>query len=143
MKTEILIMPWKDAREFEPLTDTYAIRILGQLQRRVNEPLKKSERYSDIREYFFDDVSQGSSHTQTFTSENAKQILEDFRKRKKSSSLLVHCLLGQSRSPAVAIALNEVFQVGNDSKELKKKYPLFNRHVYDTMMQEAERFAIN
>jgi len=50
--------------------------------------------------------------------------------------LLVHCLMGASRSPAIAAAVDRVL-LGTDSHWFKSKVP--NRRVYRLMLHAAEQ----
>lgn len=73
-----------------------------------------------------------------FDEEKAKKIIKDFSEcRKDASSLIVHCLMGERRSPAVGMALNEIFELGAEIDEMK--YPRFNRYVYRTMLRLAKK----
>lgn len=49
-------------------------------------------------------------------------------------TLLVHCIVGISRSPAVAAAISKIFVNNNDSIYFKKYIP--NMLVYRTLLQE-------
>ena len=71
------------------------------------------------------------------TEDQAMQILIFVRMSVKShqaETLLVHCLMGQSRSPAVAAAICNV--LGEDDSYFFKKYTP-NRKVYRTILQVA------
>lgn len=138
---EILVMAGWDAVKYQPDKKTYAIRIFHSNTAEKN-PLVESGLYAHVAEYIFDD-----NDTVPFTivsgpkwldEETAKKILEDFaRHREGIECLLVHCGQGMSRSPAVAMALNKTFGLGQDSLELEKRFPDANIYVYNTLMKAA------
>ncbi len=129
------------ALEYSPDRSTYAIRIFfSSLTDR--QPLMDSPFFKQIAEYVFDDndvypfwFEQGSVW---FDDDIAERMIGDFIQHKEGvEALLVHCSLGESRSPAVAMALNEIFELGHDVDFLKSEYEKYNRHVYETMMRVA------
>ena len=140
MDLHILSLP--DAIEFLPDKPTYAIRIFSSWdnQRKIR-PLQSSELYTSINQYVFDDNDRAEVGPIWFDKGLAKKIMEDFKENKSSAeALLVHCSIGKNRSPAIAIALNEIFNLGHNSEELKQKYGGFNgfnRHVYKTLLNSA------
>lgn len=107
-------------------------------------------RDSDIlREYYFDDVKELTQKTyeenpgeeyESINEKIARNIVSDFSHHRNSiDELWVHCLLGQSRSPAVAAALNEIFNLGNDKDELMAKYfDTMNPLVYGLMIENRD-----
>src|SRR3989344_221992 len=77
----------------------------------------------------------------TITEDIADSIVRDFAKHKDNvEALLVHCTRGRNRSPAVAIALNEVFSLGDNSNELKKEFHAYNKHVYKLVFEAGQRY---
>ncbi|MEK6926868.1 MAG: hypothetical protein AABX11_00400 [Nanoarchaeota archaeon] len=71
-----------------------------------------------------------------FTPRIAEQILIDFeRYSPNSEALMIHCYAGISRSPAVAMALNAIFKLGQ-KRELERDYiGSRNTFVYDTIIR--------
>ena len=151
----VLIMNLLDAITYEPKNPTYAIRIFPSSYPRLEgvasmeeairkTPLKESPLYGKANCYVFDDVWHGylgglKHEDVLFTQDMAKQIIEDFQSdRKGCEDLLVHCTLGKNRSPAVAIALNELFNLGSDANSLKNEYPETNWYVYRVMMEVGQ-----
>jgi len=132
-------------REFEPQKSTYVVRIFSSWHRAWDrQQIRDSSFYTRIREYIFDDVEPQSRTLKAteilFTPEIAQEIIQDFVLYKDSiEALVVHCSLGRNRSPAVAIALNEIFELGYDTKALKKQYNEANWHVYDTLITTAQK----
>lgn len=106
------------------------------------EKLQESPHYVAIQEYTFDD--NDGPHIQvgpvSITEEIAGSIVIDFAKyRDRVSALLVHCGRGRNRSPSVAIALSEIFHLGNDTKALKRNFPDANQEVYHAIMKAGEK----
>ncbi len=98
----------------------------------------------------FDDVNYGNfvdfleseghpSGRYTLFDENmAKKILDDFEEVKnKVDNIMIHCMAGKNRSPAVGIAMNNIYGWG--IKGLEEKFPLYRKYVYDVMMKEGRK----
>jgi len=130
-----------DAVGYVPVVPTFAIRIFGSDGRFKDYGLKNSELYR-IHEYTFDDNDphrEGAPGRIIIDGDIAREIIEDFRNgREGCSDLLVHCSMGEKRSPAVAIALNDIFDLGADKEALRRKYSFYDRGVYDVMMKSAD-----
>ncbi len=75
----------------------------------------------------------------------AVKMLTDFAlhgHKAACEALLVHCLYGRNRSPAVAMALNEVFGLGHDIHQLEQKYPLYNRYAFGLLLNVAKEMGL-
>lgn len=72
---------------------------------------------------------------ETLFDENiAKKILRDFEGVQGDvETVVVHCWRGKNRSPAIGIAMNEIYGWGIPG--LKEKFPGHRRFVYDKMME--------
>lgn len=69
----------------------------------------------------------------------AKKILTDFEKHKKNvEQVMIHCMKGKNRAPAIGIAMNEIYDWGIEG--LKEKFPEYRRFVYDIMKEVGEEF---
>lgn len=132
---------WSDeASKFLPDKPTYAVRIFMSGLKEMPK-LQENPHYLAIQEYTFDD-NDGMFQVGplSITPEIAEHIVLDFAKyRDRVSALLVHCSRGRNRSPSVAIALSEIFQLGNDTETLKRNFPHANREVYRAIMQAGEK----
>ena len=132
-------MSWWDAAAHVPDKPTYAIRIFSSYKIDA-QPLQESSLYKKVSEYTFDDndthpfiIKGGDKWLDEGT---ARKIVEDFRQNMEGvEALLVHCSRGENRSPAVAMALSELFDLGHDPEELKKKYDRYNHFVFDMLMR--------
>ena len=154
---KIHIFSAEKASQHNPPRKTYTIRIYSgnPIGGTAYENLIYCPNYSfdTIKKYYFDDIKPTKEELEErfaeepgedlcpITSEIAEEILSDFRTHKDSiEELLVHCREGKSRSPAVAIALNDIFNLGENSEELRKKFPDMNSFVYETIMKSATNF---
>jgi len=144
---DLQIMGLVGAVMYKPIKPTYAIRIQSGIMR-YDEPLKKSSFYT-MKEYTFDDDNPRSwgkmgATSITFNEDIAQRILNDFVQEGRTREvLLVHCSRGINRSPAVGIALNEIFTLGSDSEELKRQYPETNWYIYETLIETAQKLKIH
>jgi hypothetical protein len=134
----ITVMDDLSAREHMPLVDTYAIRIFnldGQVL-----PLQDSPKYIFEGQYFFDDNDSLLKSRPTVINEDiATKMISDFVPfRDRAKSLLVHCTRGLNRSPAVAIAFNEIFNLGYAPEQLRIDYPEYTEYIYSTLMEAAK-----
>ena len=146
---EILIMSLEQASSHEPTKDTYALRIFGRLSRILSRlhPLKESSFYRAIFEYDFDHIYPNTPDRKEYEilydRGLAERLITDFIKNKDGcESLLVSCLYGRNRSPAIAAALNEIFNLGYDTNSLKEKHPRLNTHVYNTTIETARALGV-
>ncbi|MBW2994805.1 hypothetical protein KY312_00485 [Candidatus Woesearchaeota archaeon] len=141
---ELLITNQYAAEKHQPDKPTYAIRIFSSWHDKDDRgQLKESEFYSHIAEYVFDDCDEYYEAGPVYIDEKiAKQIIDDFANNRYGiECLLVHCSLGRNRSPAVAVALNEIFELGNNTEELKQKYNRFNKYVYKIIKESAKKYS--
>ncbi len=131
-----------DALTFNPDQLTYVIRIFSSWSQTFEKrPLQESPLYLTVKEYLFDDNDQFyQAGPKTIDDALATEIVDDFAKgRGNAECLLVHCGRGINRAPAVALALNEIFQLGNDTQRLREQYKVLNQYVYQTLMAAAGR----
>lgn len=139
---DLHIFGWGEVFTFQPTKPTYAIRITSSQNYPLDQkPLVDSPFYTKIVKYRFDDIEPGLRiDGLRFTGAIAERILQDFKPHKDSiEALLVHCTFGENRSPAVAIALNEIYSLGHDTPALKEQYSRMNKFVYRTLIEVAKR----
>jgi len=138
---ELLIKSLRDALEYTPKNKTYAIRISSERSLDHLYDLVESDKWVNIASYVFDDIwpdMPGGLWGQytILTDEKAKRIISDFKVYiPQTETLLVQCQRGRNRSPAVGIALNDIFELGYDTDSLKEEFPEFRPFVYDTFLQ--------
>lgn len=143
---DLLVMPWWEAIMYQPEKKTYAIRIFNGEDKEApkRDPLKSSPLYVCVAEYFFDDNDEFTRcGPVTIDEETARRMIEDFARHRESvECLLVHCFKGQNRSPAVAMALNEIFGLGHDASALRENYQSANKYVYKRIRETAEGLGL-
>lgn len=143
---EIHILSLEEAIAYQPDKPTYAIRIFSPSADHSLYPLDESGFYTVIREYFFDDTLHDMLPTQDpeteeiykpFTPEIAHTIISDFEESYRSEDLMIHCTYGMNRSPAIAIALNDIFNLGSDSGQLQQEFMEYREWIYELMIERT------
>ena len=137
-------MSLEEAVEHHPNKSTYVIRIFSS-GGAGQTPLQDSKLYKKINIYTFDDNDtypfRIESGPKWFDEQIAEEIIRGFSEHKEGvEALVVHCVMGSNRSPAIAIALNEIFSLGQDSNLLMQEFEDYNRHVYNTMKKAQLKF---
>ena len=141
---DIFVLSLEEALMHEPPRTTYATRLrssnISPSDTRFWGRLRNSKRYAHVHEYEFDDLypdfNQGGK---LINPDIAGQIVSDFNNgRRECEDLLVHCFAGKGRSPAVAIALNEIFNLGQSTKRMKQIFPAYNDFVYQSLIKAAK-----
>lgn len=139
---DLLIMNFIQAFQYVPTNPTYVIRINSE-----RFPLERRQGHQDLelytsKEYIFDDRTPNLGEGRLFDQDIAERILTDFRAEGlDKETLLVYCVRGKNRSPAVGMALNEIFGLGHDPIELRKQFPETNLYIYGTLMNVAGRLG--
>ena len=131
---ELKVMSYRAALKYEPDKNTAAIRIFPSTQEHCpRRSLRDSPNYRYIAEYFFDDIEQSEEGKVFFTQDLAEQMISDLRQHLGGCEcILIHCVFGRRRSPGVAIALNELLNLGYD--ELREQFPDYNQQVYEALL---------
>jgi predicted protein tyrosine phosphatase len=144
---ELIITGLSRAMLYEPSKPTLAIRIFSSYNGFSDPDLQKSELYKFTGKYLFDDIwpgFAGSKSSVMINEDIATKILTDFNNNYKNcESVLVHCSRGKNRSPAVAIALNQIFKLGYNMDELRKKYSESNWYVADMIIDTARKLKFD
>ncbi|HLD72535.1 MAG TPA: hypothetical protein VJA23_03035 [Candidatus Nanoarchaeia archaeon] len=140
---DLLIKGFIQAFQHQPTNPTYVIRINSEVF-----PLEKKHGHRDHplytpKEYTFDDRTPNLGSGRLFTPDIAERILTDFRTDGlDKEALLVYCIRGKNRSPAVGMALNEIFALGHDPEELGRQFPETNWYIYGTLLNVADKLMI-
>jgi predicted protein tyrosine phosphatase len=109
---DIVILNRKESAKYTPSKSTYAIRIRDfngrkRLPRLVDSPL-----FKEVKIYRFDDADPDSNGRGPLKEGLPEKIITDFQKLKDGCEcLMIHCNQGESRSPAVGLALNDIFNL--------------------------------
>jgi predicted protein tyrosine phosphatase len=142
MKLDILSLP-EATLDFSPRAPTYAIRIFNSNTPSQRQPLKLSRFYEKELEYIFDEEIVRIPNRIMFSDNIATKIIADFQYGAKGcDAIVVHCRHGLNRSPAVGLALNQIFNLGNDSWQMNQDYPILSRVVYREMLRIAQKLEI-
>ena len=148
---DLHVLPSADARDFRPDRPSYGIRIASPAYPGDIVTLNESPLWVHVADYFFSDTwpqmmaagkRLGLDQTREvlFTDEMADGLVLEFdRYRAHCEALVVNCTRGINRSPAVAIALNEAFELGHDTTSLKNQYKESNWHVYRKVLEAGRR----
>ncbi len=137
-------MGLREALDHIPLDLTYAIRIHSshRIIDRFYKPLNGNGMCRS-HDYTFDDLPRGNvrfliKERVHFTQDIAERIITDFKEGiEDCKEVLVHCLRGKNRGPSIGMALNDIFNLGQDPTTLRDQYPEHLEHVYDLMMETA------
>lgn len=141
----VIIKDREEVLKYNPLVPTYAIRIAdygtaGQLR-----PLILSSNYKRINIYEMSDGQPDAKGNGPIESCVAEKLIRDFIQVrldfKDLQDILIHCNEGRSRSPAVAGALNEIFNLGNPVWRISVDYPEYNIHVYNQLVRIAQELS--
>ena len=111
-------------------------------------PVPEHLQYVHTAKYIFTDVTPHNARflkgSVLFDDDLAEKVIREFAQYKEGcEALLVHCLQGKNRSPAIGIALNEIFDLGHDTHSLLKQYNKLNKHVYETMLKARDKLIKN
>lgn len=141
---DLKIFRLSKAITYQPINPTYAIRI-GSKNSDFEYELQKSGLYTIVK-YIFDDDDPRWRHRKansiTINETIARKILIDFEEKGlDKETLLVHCIVGENRSPAVAIALNEIYDLGHDTEQLKREFPEATWYAYRMLLKIAGEFS--
>lgn len=132
-----------EARGHLPERPTYAIRIHNsRVLQADSTQLIDSPNYRVIRDYTFDDCDPSYVHPGDLMFEDslADRLIREFIEgRRGCEEFLVHCSRGQNRSPAVAIALNEAFNLGEDGSDLRRRFPHMTKYIYKKLIEASRR----
>jgi len=136
---DLHILSLRAALDFKPAKPTYAIQIYSSFSS-VRSKLSV-ESYTHIAQYVFDDNDERfTAGPVTITTDIADSIVREFAEWKdRVEALLVQCSRGENRSPAVAMALNELFNLGHDSAKLKGQFNVYNDFVYRAVLLAGQR----
>jgi len=156
---KITVLSLKNVQIYKPPHLACLIRIFGD-EESYNEYSNVEGSFVKRAVYFFDDLDlyleakYGKDHLkkiihaenpQIFHKNLALKIISEFDTWKRHESfeeLVVHCYVGAGRSPAIAMALNEIFQLGHQTKDLINLYPEYNEYIFDVMVQVGKDYLL-
>ena len=140
---EIVILNRKKSGEYSPTKLTYAIRIRDFNDRKRLPKLMDSHLFQEVKIYRFDDADPDSHGRGPLKEGLAERIITDFQKlRNNCECLMIHCNQGESRSPAVGLALNDIFDLGYDHFAFSGYHWQYNPHVFKQLIFAADRMRL-
>jgi predicted protein tyrosine phosphatase len=145
-KPKLIVTSRAIAEKYNPSSDgkVLLIRIFSHSDKTKHRPLDFHSSFYKVREFFFDDTENEKPDGIPFTEKDAKEIIEFVTENINDVDYIyVHCLMGLSRSPGLAMALNIIFDLDYDDSILYKQFPLYNRVVYNTMLKVAQKNFTN
>ncbi len=147
MAIELLIKDAKEAGKFIARKRTAAFRIWNVDPKRNTDYLSVVRGAEKTFDYRFDDIKPGEVTTKDdviFDETIARKAIEDFRSILPwAECALIHCTGGKSRSPAFAIAYNEIFNLGHWTLLMIMQHTQYNRLVYRTMIKTAREMGFD
>jgi len=148
---ELYILSKEIAATFQPEKPTRAIRLIDfpEKRRALFPPLQGT--YTHIHTYYFDDIDYDTTLSEEeicakglvrFNHDIAEQLLQDFQSESPFEAVLIHCSAGLGRSPGVAIALNEIFNLGYETWKLESRYAHYNKYIRQTLRDTAQSLGL-
>ena len=133
---DLVVLSREDAEAYEPTGREICISISDP----DAEPARVSHGFAAILRLSFDDVTQRGVPTDIlFADEHASSINEFIDGWPGIERVVVHCNMGVSRSPGVALGLCDLR--GWATAALERSYPGWNRLVRSVMNASAHRAA--
>ncbi len=129
---QLVVLSREDAELYEPSLREICVSISDP----AAEPAKVSSQFTAVLRLEFHDVTQrGEPSDILFAPEHARAIHDFLEKWPDPDRIVLHCNMGVSRSPGVALGLCDVR--GWATAELERAHPGWNRLVRDVMNQAA------
>jgi len=127
---ELVVLSREDAERYEPSLTEICVSISDP----EAEPATVSSQFAAVLRLQFHDVTQRGEPTDIlFAPEHARAIHEFLDKWSGVDRVVVHCNMGVSRSPGVALGLCDV--QGWATAALERSHPGWNRLVRGVMRQ--------
>ena len=129
---EIVVLSRLDAESYEPRGNEICISIFDP----DAEPARVSREFAAVLRLSFDDVTQMGEPTDIlFAHDHATAISRFIRAWPSAERVVIHCNMGVSRSPGVALGLCDWH--GWATAELERSHPGWNRLVRTVMRESA------
>jgi predicted protein tyrosine phosphatase len=129
---ELLVLSREDAERYEPMGREICISIADP----DAQPARVSASFMAVLRLHFHDVTErGDPSDILFALDHAQTIHEFVESWPHAERVVVHCNMGVSRSPGVALGLCDVR--GWATASLERSHPGWNRLVRTLMVQSA------
>ena len=127
---DILVLSRQGVEHYEP----EGLEICISIADPDAPPATLSTAFAAVLRLWFSDIGERDIPTDVlFASEHAQSILDFVKQWPEADKLVVHCHVGVSRSPGVALGLCDVFRWPVD--QLERDYPNWNRRVRQVLAQ--------
>jgi predicted protein tyrosine phosphatase len=98
-------------------------------------PAQLSPRFAAVLRLGFSDIVEAETPADVlFAREHAAAVVEFVERWRHAERLVVHCHVGASRSPGVALGLCDRY--GWPATELEQRYPSWNRWVREVLRRQ-------
>jgi predicted protein tyrosine phosphatase len=129
----LVVLSREEVERYEPGRKEICISISDPFAK----PARLSPRFQSVlRLYFNDVVERGDPSDILFEAEHAAAITTFLDSAPEFNRLVLHCNMGVSRSPGVALGLCDL--KGWATAELERKHPGWNRLVRSVMRNSAK-----
>ena len=130
---EVLVLSVDRARLYEPSGTEICVSVTNPNA----APVALSPRFGAVLRLSFTDIAGPSPYAwdRLFSADDAQRIVAFVAAHAQAERLVVHCTAGRSRSPAIALALTELW--GQDCIGLERQYPLWNTWVRSELLRVA------
>jgi predicted protein tyrosine phosphatase len=125
---DLLVLSREEAERYQPSLNEICISISDP----GAEPAGISEQFVAVLRLHFDDIMERNEQTDIlFAADHAREITEFLDKWPDAERVVVHCNMGVSRSPGVALGLCDAR--GWATAALERSHPGWNRLVRSVM----------
>lgn len=124
------------ARTWKPAPRSVLISVSDEL----DGPLSPEPGWEQILRLQFDDKDQAGENVVLFDAAMAQKVLAFVHANEQLDTLVVHCLMGQSRSAAIALFIAELLGVPcfkNNRPVTTTTWTQYNRKVYRVLSDEV------
>jgi predicted protein tyrosine phosphatase len=137
-RPEFVILSRTKAARYQPS----GVEVCISISNSEAPDLVLSPQFHDVLRLRFDDISEDARGMEeffvSFRQEHAHEIIAFVQRWRSAERIVVHCLAGLSRSPAVAIGLCEIF--GWPLEDLENTHPLWNKWVRAELVRVGRDF---
>lgn len=128
---ELLVLSREDAESYEPAGDR---EVCISISDPGADPARISPRFVSVLRLYFNDITELGEPTDIlFAREHALAITQFIDGWKSARRIVVHCNMGVSRSPGVALGLCDLR--GWATAHLERSHPGWNRLVRSVMKE--------
>ena len=128
---QLVVLSREDAESYEPAGSR---EVCISISDPDAEPARVSARFASVLRLYFNDITERGVPTDIlFTQEHAQSITQFIDGWPSAERIVVHCNMGVSRSPGVALGLCDLR--GWATAKLERSHPGWNRLVR-TVMKE-------